>query len=153
MWGRHHFNIFPLFWSGRGNYVLFPVFWHVDGKTTLFPPVAWWHRNSKAIGIILEGSKRIGYTSDTEYFDGMRESYEGCDYLILNCLRPRDDPWPEHMNAAMAERLISEVRPKLAVLTHLGLKLIGKADSEARLITKNTGIKTIAAKDNMILEL
>ncbi len=109
------------------------------------------HRDSKAIGIIFQGSKRIGYTSDTEYFKGLADFYKGCDYLIVNCLRPRNDGWPEHMNIADAEKLIKKVKPKMAILTHVGMKLLRSVNYEAENITKNTGIKTIAARDNMIL--
>jgi len=154
--------------SGNGNYLPVLSKYHleaVDKAHSLSPgqsanigklkvtAVRTKHRDSKAIGIIIDGSCKLGYTSDTEYFDGIEDLYKGCDYLIINCLRPRNDPWPEHMNAAMAEKIICEVKPKTAVLTHIGLKLIGKEDDEAKLITKNSGVKTIAAKDNMILKL
>lgn len=109
------------------------------------------HRDSKAIGIVFEGSEKIGYTSDTEYFNGLEDYYRDCDYLIINCLRPRDDAWPEHMNIEMAEKLIRKTKPGMAILTHVGMKLLHKVDYEARVITRNTGVKTIAAKDNMIL--
>ena len=110
------------------------------------------HRDSKAIGIIFEGSEKIGYTSDTEYFKGLEDYYRGCDYLIVNCLRPRNDGWPDHMNINDAEKLIRNVKPKVAIITHVGIKLLKKIDYETKAITKNTGVKTISAKDNMILD-
>jgi ribonuclease BN (tRNA processing enzyme) len=110
------------------------------------------HRDSEAIGVVFEGSEKVGYTSDTEYFEGLGNYFRGCDYLIVNCLRAGDDSWPEHMNVNMAEKLINEVRPKAAILTHFGMRMLKVAESEARRIEKNTDVKTIAARDNMVLE-
>ena len=46
--------------------------------------------------------------------------------------------------------LISEVQPKVAVMTHLGLKMISSNPvTEAKKVSKQTGIKTIAAYDGL----
>jgi phosphoribosyl 1,2-cyclic phosphodiesterase len=111
------------------------------------------HRDSKAVGFVFDGSKRIGYTSDTEYFPGISEQFRECDLLIINCLRPRNDDWPEHMNAAEAEKLIAGARPGMAVLTHIGMKLLRNVEREAEKMTRRTGIKTMAARDGMVLRL
>lgn len=111
------------------------------------------HRDSEAIGIIFQGTKRVGYTSDSEYFEGLEDFYRGCDYLIINCLRSRKDPWPEHMNSEGAEKIITSVRPKKAILTHIGIRFMKDVYSEASMIKRSTGVDTIVAKDNMVLVL
>ena len=46
--------------------------------------------------------------------------------------------------------LINEVKPKVAVMTHLGLKMISNNPvTEAKKISKKTGVKTIAAFDGL----
>jgi hypothetical protein len=46
--------------------------------------------------------------------------------------------------------LIEKVKPKVAVMTHLGLKMISNNPVvEAKKISKKTGVKTIAAYDGL----
>ena len=110
------------------------------------------HAEPKGIGFVFSGTNKIGYTSDGEYFKGQEDYFKDCDCLIINCLRPRNDNWPMHMNASGAKKLIELTKPKMAVLTHFGMKMLkGVAEKEAAWIQKETGITTIAAKDNMKL--
>lgn len=98
--------------------------------------------------------KTIGYTSDTEYYKGMSDNYTGCDALIVNTLKPVEDPYEGHMTAAGAKQLVKGAKPKLAILTHLGMKMIlGKSVLIAREIEEETGIKTVAATDGMRVQL
>ncbi|MBU0530846.1 MAG: MBL fold metallo-hydrolase, partial [Nanoarchaeota archaeon] len=108
------------------------------------------HGEPKALGFVIKGSSTIGLTGDGEYYEGMADAFKGCDYLLVNCLRPRELKWPEHMNSEGATKLISQVRPKLAVLKDIGMKMIeGVAEKEAKWIEENTGVKTIVARDGM----
>ena len=111
------------------------------------------HREDKAIGFVFSGSKTLGYTGDGEYFPGMEKHFEGCDYLILNVLRPRNANWPGHMNTLQAKELISRVRPKLAVIQHFGMLMVkANPEKEARWLEEQTGVKTIAATDGMKID-
>jgi len=112
------------------------------------------HSEPKGLGFVIEGEKVLGYTGDGVYFEGQEDYFKGCDVLILNSLRPRGDSSYKHMNIDMAEELIKKAKPKLAILQHLGAKLLfGIAQAEARKIEKSTGIKTIAAKDGQRITL
>jgi len=112
------------------------------------------HRENDGVGFVFEGSKKIGYTSDGEYFKGQEKHFQNCDCLILNCLRPRNEAWPEHMNTRQAMELIKKTKPKLAVLQHFGMKMLkGVAPKEAAWIQEKTSIKTIAARDGMRLDI
>jgi len=112
------------------------------------------HKEVRGIGFVFRGSRKIGYTSDGEYIKEQEQYFQDCDCLILNCLRPRNENWPEHMNAEQAGQLIEKTKPRLAVLQHLGMKMLkGVCFKEAAWIQKQTGIKTIAAKDGMKLEI
>lgn len=111
------------------------------------------HGDSKALGFVFKGSKTLGYAGDGEYFKGQEKHYLGCDYLLVNLLRPRNVKWPEHMNSNEAAKLIRLVKPKVAVLQHFGMNVIrANPDREAKWIEKETGVKTIAARDGMILD-
>jgi phosphoribosyl 1,2-cyclic phosphodiesterase len=112
------------------------------------------HGEEEGIGFVISGEARIGYTSDGEYFRGQEKYFEGCNILLVNCLRPRNDEWPKHMSSEQAAELISKVSPGIAVLKHFGRKMLnGVAEEEAAWIEKETGIRTIAARDGMVLEI
>lgn len=113
------------------------------------------HDSIDAFGFKLKmGRKTVGYTSDTEYYRGMSDNYAGCDVLIVNTLKPVEDPYEGHMTAREAKDLIGKAGPGLAILNHLGMKMIlGKSGPIAREIEEETGIKTIAAADGMRIQL
>lgn len=112
------------------------------------------HRDEEGLGFLFEGEGlRIGFTGDGEYFTGMEKHFRDCDYLILNVLRPRTDTWPGHMNSEGARKLISRARPRKAIIKHIGMKMLkGVAEREAAWIEKETGIKTVVARDGMVIQ-
>ncbi len=109
------------------------------------------HDSFPAFGFVLEmDGKRIGHTGDTEYYEGMVSAFEGCDILILNTIKPETDRYHGHLTAEDASRIIGRVQPKLAVLTHMGMKMQSyPAEKKAKEIEEETGVKTIAATDGM----
>ena len=93
---------------------------------------------------------KVSYTSDTGYFDGLADEHKGSDILIASVLRPGNRPINGHMCTRNFIDLINEVKPKVAVMTHLGLKMISNNPvTEAKKISKVTGVKTIAAFDGL----
>lgn len=94
----------------------------------------------------------IGYTSDTEYYKGLSRHLYGCDLLIANNLKPCEDAIPGHLNSGTTAALLSECKPRLAALTHLGLGIIKSGpEKQARAISWKSGIRAIAAKDGMLM--
>jgi len=95
----------------------------------------------------------FAYTSDTEYFEGIRKYYEDVRLLILCVMRPAGKPWKGHMTTNDAIRIIEETHPEQAVLTHFGMQMIFKGPaSEAKLIKEKTGVPTVAAVDGMRID-
>ena len=93
---------------------------------------------------------KVSYTSDTGYFDELADYHEGADILIASVLRPGNKSIPGHMCSHNFVDLIEKVQPKVAVMTHLGLKMISNNPVvEAKKISKQTGVKTIAAFDGL----
>ncbi|MEM4272421.1 MAG: MBL fold metallo-hydrolase, partial [Candidatus Bilamarchaeaceae archaeon] len=101
------------------------------------------HEEFPAFGFVLEmDGKKIGYTGDTEKYEGMEEAYDGCDLLILNAMKPDEDQYKGHLTSEEASHIIGRVQPKLAVLTHMGMKMQHyPAEKRAREIEEETGLE------------
>ena len=92
----------------------------------------------------------VGYTSDTEFFEGVGKAYEGVRLLLLCVMRPSGKPWKGHMTTDDAIKIVEEASPEMAVATHFGMKMIFDGPyREAKLIEEKTGVPTIAASDGM----
>ena len=96
----------------------------------------------------------IGYTSDTNMFEGLGERFTGCDVLIVNCLKPMSDGIPDHLETGDAIRILRTAKPKKGIISHFGLKMI-RADPalEAQKIEYESEVETIAAGDGMRIEV
>ncbi|MGQ9543487.1 MAG: MBL fold metallo-hydrolase [Candidatus Bathyarchaeia archaeon] len=96
----------------------------------------------------------IGYTSDTEYFDGLGEQFKSVRLLIMCVLRPKGAPIKGHLCTDDAVKILEVARPESSIITGFGMRMIySNPDSEAKIIEAASNIRTIAAKDNMRLKL
>ncbi|WP_342765983.1 MBL fold metallo-hydrolase [Methanobacterium alcaliphilum] len=96
----------------------------------------------------------ISYTADTEYFEKLHKYHRSADILVASVIRPRDERIPGHMCSDDFSKLIAEVSPKLAIMTHLGMKMIiNNPEREAERIQEETGVKVLAARDGMHINL
>jgi len=113
------------------------------------------HTDLDAVGFRFETPVGdIGYTSDTEYFEGIGKAYEGVRLLILCVMRPSGNPWKGHLTPEDAVKIVEEVKPELAVATHFGMKMIFSGPKrETKLIEKKTGVPTLTAFDGMRLRV
>ncbi|MDR2873565.1 MAG: MBL fold metallo-hydrolase [Methanobrevibacter sp.] len=112
------------------------------------------HGDPTGIGFQLKSDDlTISYTSDTGYFDTLHKYHKGADILIASVLRPKNKFIKyRHMSSSQLIELINEVKPKLTIMTHYGLKMINAPpENEAKNIEKKTGRSTIAAFDGMSL--
>jgi len=94
----------------------------------------------------------LSYLADTTYSLDLVEQYKGSNILILNVTNPKKSDSNDHLNCEDAAKIIKEVKPRLAIITHFGIKML-EADPlyTVREIQKQTGVQTIAAKDGMII--
>ena len=113
------------------------------------------HADPKGVGFQIEYKDfKISYTSDTSYFPELAKAHEGADILIASVLRPGNKSIRGHLCSSGFIRLIKEIKPRLAIMIHLGLKMISNNPiGEAKRITKLTGVKTLAAFDGMSLDI
>ena len=113
------------------------------------------HDESSTFGFkLFIDDKVIGYTSDTNYFDELGFRFQGCDVLIVNCLKPFSDGIPDHLETNDVIKVLKNARPKKAILSHFGLKMI-RADPEleAKKVEYESDVVTIAAEDGMRVEV
>jgi phosphoribosyl 1,2-cyclic phosphodiesterase len=98
--------------------------------------------------------KKVSLVSDTQYFAGLSKFFKHTDILIVNVVFLKPHNGILHLDLESAGKLITEVKPKKAVLTHFGLSML-KADpiKLARSLTKSLGIEVIAAVDGMAIDL
>jgi len=113
------------------------------------------HTDPDTVGLRIKSSwGDIGYTSDTEFFQGIEKWYEGVRCLILCVLRPRNSPWKGHLCTNDAIKILKSVNPELAIITDFGIKMLSaNPNLEANYIKEETGIQTIAAFDNMYFSM
>jgi ribonuclease BN (tRNA processing enzyme) len=105
------------------------------------------------VGFFLEFPEfTLCYTATTGYRASIVESYKNADVIILNMTFPSNTECEHDYNREKAIKMLKIVKPKLAILTHFGSKMV-KADPlyEAREIQKETEIQTIAASDGLHL--
>ncbi len=92
---------------------------------------------------------------DTFWMDALVDAYAGVDLLVVNTTREKGrDRRYLHLGADDAERLVGAIRPRLAILTHLGMQLArARPDLVAVGISERTGVATVAARDGWLLRL
>jgi ribonuclease BN (tRNA processing enzyme) len=94
----------------------------------------------------------ISYIADTRYFPELAEHYRA-DVVIMNVVRPTPSNL-DHLSAPEAEELVKAIRPRLAVLSHFGMKMLqAKPWVIAREMSERTGCKVVAASDGMLIDL
>lgn len=115
------------------------------------------HGDEEGVGFVFEmDGKRIGYSGDTEYFEEMEDEFKSCDAMLMNTLQPSGGRIPTHFGTDGAIKLLKAMRrkPLLAVIQHFGMGMLKAGpEAEARKIQEATGVKTVAAKDGMVLNV
>ena len=108
----------------------------------------------------------FAYIADTRYFDGLCQSYAS-ELLIINVvfMEPKllvnpsatlmEPGLPvDHLSMPDAERIIKEVKPKIAILSHFGMSVWKARPWEiAQRLSQQTGVRVIAARDGMKFDL
>jgi ribonuclease BN (tRNA processing enzyme) len=131
------------------------------GNISFSTPVKHLHR-AETYGMVFKTAKHtFSYIADTYYFKELKEHYGGSDLLIINLVFLKPRPMADnvmlpadHLAAPDAERLIREIRPKAAILTHFGTSMLEAGpDKIAAVMAQSTGIKVIAARDGMTFDL
>ena len=94
----------------------------------------------------------VGLIACTGYFPELEAAFR-TDVLILNVVyrEPRDEI---HLSVPDARRLITAIRPRLAIITHFGLTMLRARPWElAETLASETGVRVLAARDRWRLDL
>jgi len=93
----------------------------------------------------------LTYTGDTGYTKEIAEQYKHSDIIIIN-MPYVDKKDPNNMNRSDVVKLINQIKPRLAILTHFGTKVLKDDPLQiARDIQIETEVQTIAAKDGLLI--
>jgi ribonuclease BN (tRNA processing enzyme) len=112
------------------------------------------------------GEHTFSYIADSRYFDGLCQAYGG-DLLIINVVFLEPKPLvaqppvrgkskipSDHLSVPDAERIIRELKPKAAILTHFGMMMWRAKPWEiAEKLSQQTGVRVLAARDGMSFDL
>jgi ribonuclease BN (tRNA processing enzyme) len=96
---------------------------------------------------------RLGWVTDSKYYDGIAEDHQG-DVMLIHTVLNHSRPELPHLGLDDAERIIREGRPRLAVITHFGMQVWRAHPWEvAADLSQRTGVEVKAARDGMKLEV
>lgn len=130
--------------------------YRVDGLA-LSVPVR--HRHPvETYGINLSSSLcTVSWVVDTLFFPELLEHYRG-NVLILNVVRLRSEDDEAkgiyHLNLDDVRRMVRELRPRVTILTHFGMKMLKARPHELALrLSDETGCRVLAASDGMRFDL
>lgn len=98
----------------------------------------------------------ISLIPDTSYFEGL-DTYFSADVLIVYVafLHERPDlPHAKHLSLEDARRIIRNINPKAAILTHFGMTMVKAKPWElAQEMSAELGTRVLAANDGMTVNL
>ena len=95
------------------------------------------------------GKTRVALLADTKFFPGLADFYKS-DILIISVVFPEPRPDIAHLSLPEAEEVIRRVKPKKAILTHFGMKMLSaKPHIQAERLSRKLGIEVVAAYDGL----
>jgi len=124
------------------------------GDVTFETPVKHIH-GVETYGLVFTTPRHVfSWITDTRYFDGLAQHYRG-DLMIVNVVRLDDDASPiQHLSIPDVKRLVLDLKPKAAILTHFGRNVwAARPWVLAQRLTEETGVRVVAARDGMKFDL
>jgi len=97
----------------------------------------------------------VSYITDTKFNPHLLTQYPG-DLLLLNVVLLTENPERQidHLSLDDVKVLLKKTRVKAVVLTHFGMRMLQAKPRElAERLSEETGVKVIAARDGMALEI
>jgi phosphoribosyl 1,2-cyclic phosphodiesterase len=99
--------------------------------------------------------KTLSYLPCTRYFDELIDDYRAHapDVLVINVLRYADTLDVDHLTFAEARRVIGGIRPRAAIMTHFGTKMLERDPRRlAYELEDELGLKVYAAADDWVFD-
>jgi len=99
------------------------------------------------------GGHTFSYIADTRYFEDLCGSYAS-ELLIMNVVFLEANRPFDHLSVPDAKRIIMEINPRVAILTHFGMSMWRARPWEiAQRLSQETGVRVVAARDGMRFDL
>jgi phosphoribosyl 1,2-cyclic phosphodiesterase len=96
----------------------------------------------------------VSYVSDTDFSEKIAKQYVGSRILMLPVTVPDDLRIKGHLCTEDSVKFIDIVKPEIAIFIHLGIVMIRHGpEKQASIAEKATGIKTIAGRDRMAVDI
>jgi phosphoribosyl 1,2-cyclic phosphodiesterase len=96
----------------------------------------------------------LGYVPDTSLVDEVVEANRGVRVLVVPLTRPLRARIDHHLCTEDAAELVKRTEPEMAVLNHMGLKLLREdPEMQAEWITKKSGVRTVVGDDLMRIRM
>ena len=123
------------------------------GNVSLTTPVRHIHPVETYGMLFRTAEHTFSYIADSRYFDGLCHSYGG-ELLIINVVFLEPRPLVDHLAVPDAKHIITELKPKVAILTHFGMSMWRAKPWEiAQRLSDETGVRVLAARDGMKFDL
>ena len=125
----------------------------VQGMQVDFTPTL--HTDPSGVGMVFHTREgRISYVGDTHMRQDIVDAHHGCRVLMLSVTRPSNARVRCHLCTEDAMDFVEAVRPEVAVLTHMGVRMVQAGpEKEAAKISQETGVRTVAAQDLMLMRI
>ncbi|NLI73619.1 MAG: MBL fold metallo-hydrolase [Euryarchaeota archaeon] len=126
---------------------------NASGMTIKVTPTI--HSDPDGVGFRFETrSGSISYVSDSEFDESLVHSHRDARVLIINLTCSTQTKIPRHMHTEDAARLIADIDPEVAVLTHFGVGVLEEGvEKQVRIIENESKVHTIAANDFMTISV
>jgi len=150
---RHPPALFPFYRDCLERFIVLEAGQRVGVNEIEIQALKTRHSDPNAIGLkFFTPQFTLVYSSDTRYSVEIVEEYKNSNILVLNITNPKKSDSRETLSSEDAIKIIKAVNPRLAIITHFGIKML-ESDPlyEIREIQKQTGVQTIAARDGMVI--
>jgi ribonuclease BN (tRNA processing enzyme) len=99
------------------------------------------------------GNRTLSYIADSRFFTPLVDNYRS-DVIIINVVFIENHFKVDHLSVADVEKIVTGIRPQVAILTHFGMQLWrANPDAVAAQLTNKTGCRVISARDGMVFDM
>ena len=100
-------------------------------------------------GLLFDFKPSVSLIADTKYYEGIEELYRA-DVVIINVVFYEDRPGIEHLSLGDARKIIQDMKPQTAILTHFGMTMLThKPHILAEDLSDELNTRVLAAYDGM----
>jgi len=105
---------------------------------------------TEGFGMLWEEEKRLLYTSDTKYKQGM---FPEADVVIGNVVVFRDSQSGKHLSVEAFAQLIQDVGAKVAIVSHLSPILVYRLGELKEYLERETDAKVVVAREGLLYDI